>query len=94
MASHEKKNLIIHITSPNPETLKNKLSENEHFRNYMGGSESSFTSTFKKISTRYYYYEIEHTHLGEMIRFLHLNRGAHVIRIKILKEEVGYHHFD
>ena len=41
-----------------------------------------------------YYYEIEHTHLGEMIRFLHLNRGPHVIRIKILKEEVCYHHFD
>ena len=86
-------NLIIHITSANPEILRDKLRENDNFKNYYDGWECTVCKTTQRVfSTRYYYYDIPHDILGEMIRHLQINKEGHTVRTRITQD--GNHKFD
>ena len=85
MMSQEKKNLILHITSPDPEDFRDKLEENENFDKYYDGSESTLKDWIR-ISTRYFYYAIPHEDLTDMLRHLQNVREGVVMKVKITKD--------
>ena len=68
------KNLIIHVTGGGAEQLKSKLHENALYVNYYDGWESTGQMGGGIVSTRFYYYDIPHDELRDMIHFLQNNR--------------------
>jgi len=84
MMSSEKKNLIIHITSDNYESFRDKLEQNENFNKYYDGSESTLRN-WVRISTRFYYYEIPHPDLTDMLRYIQEVREGVVMEVKITR---------
>jgi hypothetical protein len=85
MMSQEKKNLILHITSDNYEEFRDRLELNEHFNTYYDGSESTLKDWIR-ISTRFYYYDIPHEDLTEMLRYIQEVREGVVMKVKITKD--------
>ena len=64
------KSLIIHITCGKHEALKKTLDQNSLFVKYYDGWESTIRRS-TQISTRYYYYDIPHDELTQMITYLY-----------------------
>ena len=91
---HTKKNLIIHITSENPHKLKDRLELNGLFKMFYDGWESTVEIGRGVHSTRYYYYDIPHSDLTQMLRHLQNVREDAVLKIKINPGGYGQHHFD
>ena len=90
-----KKNLIVHITSENPQELRDRLSLNGLFKTYYDGWESTVEPGVGTVhSTRYYYYDIPHEDVTKMLKHLQNVREDAVLKIKILPEGFGQHHFD
>jgi len=89
-----KKNLIIHVTSKNPQELRDRLSHSGLFKTYYDGSESTIERGVGVLSTRYYYYDIPHNDLDKMLRHLQNVREDAQLKIKILPEGFGQYHFE
>ena len=88
------KNLIIHVTSAEPCQLREKLHENNLFQRYYDGNEHTIEN-FVKISTRYYYYDIPHDDLRQMISHLQISKEGHICRVKIFPNgQCGNYRFD
>ena len=87
------KNFILHVTSANPESLRDKLNENSVFRARYDGFEVTL-SGLQLQSTRYYWYDVDHAQLTAMVRHLQANREGHTFRVKITPAGVGNHKFD
>ena len=89
-----KKNLIINVTSPNPEVLRDALNANELFANYFDGYESTMRG-LQIISTSFYWYAIPHDDLTVMIRHLQECREGHTFKVKVFRVGVaGNFNFD
>ena len=84
MAVNDKMNMIIHITSPDPQSLQARLEENELFKKYYDGCEMSMGRAL--LSTRYYYYQITPEDLHIMTAHIEAVREGHRIQIKITKD--------
>jgi len=84
--SADKKNLILHITSDNPAEFREKLRQHEPFKTFYDGWESTIRGTDKVVmSTRYYYYDIPHDTLGEMLRHIQTVREGVQVQVKITR---------
>ena len=76
------KNLIIHITSDHPETLRDILNEHRLFKKHYDGWEMNIGGR-STTCTSYYYYSINRTNLDTMLEFLQVKREGHQIEINI-----------
>ena len=85
------KNLILHVTSQNPDILRDRLHRNESFALYYDGWEATCTVTGVQ-STWYYYYDVPHEKLTTMLRFLQANCEGYRFQVKITQS--GNHVFD
>ena len=89
------KNFIIHVTSGNAQELKTILHQNELFTKYYDGWEATMcASTGTKQSERFYYYDITHSDMGAMVRYLQSKRAGFAFKVKIQKKGLGNHRFD
>ena len=94
------KDFIIHITSGDPYELKAKLHENQAFRTYFDGFSQIFDGFEKNgvvLSTRFYYYDIPHASLSEMVRLLQSKKVGFSVKVKINASSItgsGNHNFD
>ena len=86
--------LIIHVTSPEPDQLKDRLDTLDLFPKYHNGNEMSLGPGFQVISQRYYYYDVPSDDLLLMLRHLHQEGVDYDYQIKINPQGVGNHHFD
>ena len=64
--------LIIHITSDHPETLRDILNEHRLFKKHYDGWEMNIGGR-STTCTSYYYYSINRTNLDTMLEFLHVD---------------------
>ena len=91
------KNLIIHVVG-DCSIIKMKLKVRELFKKYYDGWESTVKTgeygSLRIISTRFYYYDITHEDLGNMLRALQNDREGHQVKIKIQPSTNGNHTFD
>ena len=93
MSYNIKKDLIVHITSSNPDDLKTSLHTLGLFNTHYDGWEATMQAGVK-ISTRYYYYSIPHTDVLSMLRHLKQVGSDYSYKIKINPEGRGNHDFD
>ena len=68
-ASNSKKSLIVHVTCGKHQSLKTLLDLNGLFKKHYDGWECTMSSNTIQ-SARYYYYDIAHSDLTKMIKFL------------------------
>ena len=87
------KNLIVHITCGREDELKRALHENALFVQHYDGFESTMKEHVKQ-STRYYYYDVEHHDLVQMVTHLQSVGTGFSYKIKILPKGSGNYDFE
>jgi len=95
--NNDLKVLIIHITDSqvDAQRLRDKLDTNPLFPQYYDGFECTGRIEDNVIiSTRYYYYDIAHEDLLQMIRHLNTEGTEFHYKIKINPQGFGGHQFD
>ena len=88
------RNLIVNITSAEPEQFKAKLDTLHLFPKYFDGGECTLGAGFQILSQRYYYYDVPTEHLAAMLRHIHTESEGVVYQIKINPQGQGNHNFD
>ena len=92
-----KKDLIIHIpvSAGDAEELKRKLHECPLFTVYYDGFEHTMEKPSTILSTRYYYYSVEHQDVYSMLKHLQTVGVNHAgYKIKIQPEGMGNYCWD
>ena len=93
--SNTDKNLIVNLTRGNSCELKKKLHLNGDFKRHYDGWETSVDSTTGKfISTRLFYYGIDHDKMLGLLRHLRQVATDCDYNIKIQPAPIGNYHFD
>ena len=86
----ENKNLIIHFQPNNEQTIKYALN-NTQYEKYYDGHECTICNDII-LSKRFYYYDVPHNTLYDMLKAL--NSTCANFKIKILPKDYGNHNFD
>ena len=86
--------LIVHVTSPNPEQLKDRLDTLELFPKHYDGNEMTMGPGFQILSQRFYYYDVPSDDLLLMLRHLHQEGVDFDYQVKINPQGQGNHKFD